>query len=75
MNSMGVFGALSSQYLVGAVADWLGSHGYSGRTQWDPIFYLDVAVLVTAGVLWSCFRMVPVVDHADDAPAGAGDPH
>ncbi len=60
MNSVGVFGALSSQYLVGAVADWLGKQGYSGRTQWDPIFYVNVGVLVVAGLMWSSFRFVPV---------------
>ena len=62
MNSVGVFGALSSQFLVGAIADWLGSHGHSGRTQWDPIFYGNVGVLTVAGLLWACFRMVAVED-------------
>ena len=60
MNSVGVFGALSSNYLVGAIADWLGAQGYSGRTQWDPIFYINVGVLIVAGLMWSSFRFVPV---------------
>jgi ACS family glucarate transporter-like MFS transporter len=60
MNSVGVFGALSSQFLVGAIADWLGTHGHSGRTQWDPIFYINVGVLIAAGLTWSFFRFVPV---------------
>ena len=60
MNSIGVFGAMSSQYLVGALADGMGARGYSGRAQWDPIFYLDVGVLVCAGLIWSWFRLVPV---------------
>ena len=60
MNSVGVFGALSSNYLVGAIADWLGEQGYSGRTQWDPIFYINVGVLIAAGLMWSAFRFVPV---------------
>ena len=60
MNSAGVFGAMSSQFLVGAIADWLGTHGHSGRAQWDPIFYIDVGVLIAAGVTWSFFRFVPV---------------
>ena len=73
MNSLGVFGALSSQFLVGAIADWLGNHGHSGRTQWDPVFYMNVAVLVVAGFTWAAFRYLPVepleapaeVSHAD----------
>jgi MFS transporter, ACS family, glucarate transporter len=60
MNSVGVFGALSSQFLVGAIADWLGEQGYSGRTQWDPIFYINVGVLIAAGLMWSSFRFIPV---------------
>ncbi|HUQ70486.1 MAG TPA: MFS transporter [Planctomycetaceae bacterium] len=60
MNSCGVIGALSSQYLIGAIADWLGAKGYSGRAQWDPVFYINVGVLLVAGLLWSSFRFVPV---------------
>jgi MFS transporter, ACS family, glucarate transporter len=60
MNSVGVFGAMSSQYLVGYLADTLGKQGYTGRAQWDPIFYIDLGVLAVAGVLWSTFRFVPV---------------
>jgi ACS family glucarate transporter-like MFS transporter len=55
MNSVGVFGAMSSQYLVAAIADWLGKKGFSGRDQWDPIFYINMGVLVAAGLLWSTF--------------------
>jgi MFS family permease len=60
MNMLGVFGAMSSQFLVGALADWLGARGYSGRAQWDPIFWIDVGVLLGAGVLWATFRLVAV---------------
>jgi MFS transporter, ACS family, glucarate transporter len=60
MNSAGVFGAMSSQYLVGAIADCLETHGHSGRAQWDPIFYIDVGVLIAAGLTWSFFRFIPV---------------
>jgi ACS family glucarate transporter-like MFS transporter len=63
MNSAGVIGAMSSQYLVGALADWLGKHGYSGRAQWDPIFYINAGVLVAAGLLWSSFQFAPVESH------------
>jgi len=70
MNSVGVFGAMSSQYLVGAIADWLGRHGHSGRAQWDPIFYADVGVLLIAGLMWSSFRLVPVEPYEDSARDG-----
>lgn len=55
MNSMGVIGAMSSQYLVGALADWFGAQGYTHRAQWDPIFYINMGVLVTAGLVWASF--------------------
>lgn len=80
MNAVGVFGALASQFLVGALADWLGARGASGRAQWDPIFFIDAVVLLGAGATWATFRFVPV-DSPDppDAPAegrseGAGEP-
>jgi MFS family permease len=60
MNAVGVFGALSSQFLVGALADWMGARGSSGREQWDPIFHLDVCVLLCASLAWATFRLVPV---------------
>lgn len=60
MNSVGVFGALSSQFLVGFLADWLGKQNLSGRAQWDPIFQIDVCVLIAAALLWSTFRFAKV---------------
>ena len=60
MNSVGVFGALSSQYLVGKLADLLGARGFTGRAQWDPIFYINLGVLVVAGLLWSSFVLKTV---------------
>jgi sugar phosphate permease len=62
MNMVGVFGAMSSQFLVGAIADSMGARGFSGRDQWDPIFVIDVGVLACAGVLWATFRFVAVED-------------
>ncbi len=38
----------------------VGYVSYAGRMQWDPIFYVDIGVLVLAGLLWSCFRFVTV---------------
>lgn len=70
MNSMGVFGALCSQFLVGAIADWLGDQGATGRAQWDPIFYINVGVLLSAAVMWSLFRFVTVEpDQATVSPS------
>lgn len=60
LNSAGVIGAMGSQFLVGALADWLGHQGLSGRAQWDPIFYINTGVLVAAGLFWSAFVLVPV---------------
>lgn len=62
MNSVGVFGALSSQYLVGRLADLLGEQGFTGRDQWDPIFYINMGVLGMAGLLWSSFVFKTVED-------------
>jgi ACS family glucarate transporter-like MFS transporter len=74
MNSAGVFGAMSSQYLVGYLADRLGEQGYSGRAQWDPIFYIDLGVLTAAGLLWSTFRYVSVEPHAEEQVRVSLDP-
>ncbi|MEY3174512.1 MAG: putative sulfoacetate transporter SauU [Planctomycetota bacterium] len=65
MNSVGVFGALSSQYLVGALADYLAGWGLSGRDQWDPIFLINCGVLITAAVLWALFVQRPVEETSE----------
>lgn len=56
MNSAGVVGAMTSQGLTGWLADLLKEQGYSGRAQWDPIFQINLLVLITAAILWSTFR-------------------
>ena len=66
MNSVGVFGAMSSQFLVGAMVHWLGKLNYSGRVQWDPIFYINMGVLVVAGLLWSSFVFKTVEERDAD---------
>jgi MFS family permease len=60
MNSAGVVGAMSSQYLVGAIADHRGAQGYSGRSQWDTIFYINIGILLSASFLWSTFRFISI---------------
>ncbi len=69
MNSVGVFGAMSSQFLVGALADYLGAQGFSGRAQWDPIFYINMGVLFSAGLLWAAFVFKTVEPMADPGDA------
>lgn len=68
MNSVGVFGAMSSQFLVGAMADYLGARGFTGREQWDPIFYINMGVLLIAGLLWSTFQF-KTVEPVEDTTA------
>lgn len=65
MNGMGVFGAMGSQFFVGVFADWRKRLGYLGRDQWDPIFYVYVAVLLLAAVSWASYRSYPVEDPHD----------
>jgi MFS family permease len=60
VNGMGVFGAMGSQFFFGALADWRGGQGYSGREQWDPAFGVCVAVLLMAAGCWASFRARPV---------------
>lgn len=65
MNSAGVFGAMASQSLVGMLTDHYKALGFTGRTQWDPIFYVDIFVLLAAAVLWATFSQRVVEDHAN----------
>jgi sugar phosphate permease len=52
LNGVGVVGAIGAQYFWGAFADWRESLSYSGREQWDPGFYVSIAFLIAAGMLW-----------------------
>ncbi len=52
LNGMGVVGAMGSQFFFGAFADGRKAAGFLGREQWDPAFYLSIALLVTGGILW-----------------------
>jgi sugar phosphate permease len=62
MNSAGVFGAMISQFLPGWIADWLDRYDYTGRAKWDPIFQINIGVLIVAGIIWATFRFVLVED-------------
>jgi MFS family permease len=52
MNMMGGVGRLA-QILVGGMADWRKSLGYTGRAQWDPALYAYVVVALLGMFLWS----------------------
>jgi sugar phosphate permease len=52
VNALGMPGAAASQLLLGFLADWRGSHGFVGRDQWDPSFYLYGLVLLAGALCW-----------------------
>jgi MFS family permease len=60
MNSLGVVGALASQWFVGAFSDWRKGLGYTGRAQWDPIFDVYVGVLLVGAAAWAMYRYRPL---------------
>ena len=53
MNMLGAVGGISSQIFLGRFADWMKGLGYTGRAQWDPGFYVYVAIALIGMVLWS----------------------
>ncbi len=65
MNMMGTVGALSSQWFVGAFADFQRARGLSGREQWDAMFTVYVVVLILGSVGWACYRFTRI--HPDIA--------
>lgn len=65
MNSMGVVGAMGSQYFFGAFADWRRALGHDGRDQWDPAFYVCTGTLALAGVLWQFVRPSPPIGETE----------
>ncbi|MFM7152147.1 MAG: MFS transporter [Gemmataceae bacterium] len=73
MNGMGVFGAMASQYFVGAFTDWRKERGYSGRDQWDAIFPVYMGVLLIASLCWALYQSrVVVPDPENSAEDHAG---
>jgi hypothetical protein len=60
MNMLGVFGAMSSQYFVGAYTDWAKTQSRSVREQWDPLFSIYMLVLLAGAVAWALYRTRPV---------------
>jgi hypothetical protein len=37
---------------LGQFVDWMSSHDYVGREQWDPAFYVYAGVLVIGACCW-----------------------
>ena len=77
MNMMGVFGAMGSQYFVGAFSDWRKSLGYTGREQWDPMFNVYVGILLAAAACWWAYRSQPLeasMSKKPPLPLGEGGP-
>jgi sugar phosphate permease len=60
MNMLGVFGAMGSQYFVGAYTDWAKGQKLSGRAQWDGLFGVYMLVLLAGAVAWALYRTRPV---------------
>ena len=53
MNPLGAVGGIASQFFLGQFADWMKGRGYTGRAQWDPGFYVYVAIALIGMILWS----------------------
>ena len=56
MNTMGVVGALGSQWFVGALVDSRKDQGFTGREQWDAIFPVYVGALFVGALAWGFYR-------------------
>jgi ACS family glucarate transporter-like MFS transporter len=69
LNSAGIVGAMASQYVFGAAADWRGRLGYTGREQWEAAFGLYVVVLAMLGVAWLFVDTSRTVGGVDTPPA------
>lgn len=52
MNSLGVIGAMGSQFFFGWFSDYRKGLGYSGRDLSDPAFWIYGSLLVLAAFLW-----------------------
>ena len=52
MNSLGGMGALASQSFAGNYAAWTKGRGFTGRDQWDAIFFVYSGVLFIGAMTW-----------------------
>jgi MFS family permease len=62
MNMLGAVGGIFSQIFLGRFADWMKGMGYAGRAQWDPGFYVYVAIALIGMVLWSLINPEKTVE-------------
>ncbi len=69
MNMMGGLGRIVSQLFVGGFADWRKSLGYTGRAQWDPSFYLYVAIALFGMIFWRLVNPEKTVDNQEKKTA------
>ena len=69
MNMIGALGREScSQLFLGSLADVMGRWGRTGRAQWDPGFFVYVAVALVGMALWSLIDPRKTVEaHASGA--------
>ena len=65
MNMLGAVGGISSQIFLGRFADWMKSLGYTGRAQWDPGFYVYVAIALIGMILWSLINPEKTVERQE----------
>ena len=65
MNMMGGLGRILSHSLVGGIADWRKSQGFTGRAQWDPSLYLYVVIALFGMVLWALINPEKTVDDTE----------
>ncbi|MFM7538124.1 MAG: MFS transporter [Planctomycetota bacterium] len=62
LNGVGIVGALTSQWLVGAFTDWRAGQNLDPRQQWDPLFTLYGAVLLLNAMAWWSYRFKAIGD-------------
>jgi ACS family glucarate transporter-like MFS transporter len=69
MNMIGALGAICSQLFLGSFADMMKAWGYTGRGQWDPGFFVYVAVALIGMTLWSLIDPMKTVEENGGAEA------
>jgi len=62
MNSLGVIGAMASQFFFGWFSDFRVARGFTGRAQFDPAFWIYGALLVLAALCWPFVNPARSVD-------------
>lgn len=67
MNMIGNGGAAILQTLFGYYVGMMKTWGYTGRSRWDPGFYMYVAVALLGMALWSQVDPEKVVENQEEA--------